>query len=108
MVCSGDSLYFFFFSDFQVLDKHILVFNEHKYLYLCLYMYTFNYNKLMLLFKYVGLIFLFQSQSGRIRKAPLTTSSLRNPRPICVKPFLEALSEWNLLQSISVSHYPNS
>lgn len=71
-------------------------------------MYTFNYNKLMLLFKYVGLIFLFQSQSGRIRKAPLTTSSLRNPRPICVKPFLEALSEWNLLQSISVLHYPNS
>lgn len=54
-------------------------------------MYTFSYNKLMLLFKYVALIFLIQSQSGRIRKAPLTTSSLRNPRPICVKPFLEAL-----------------
>ena len=28
VVCSGDSLYsfFFFFSDFQVLDEHILVF----------------------------------------------------------------------------------
>lgn len=45
----------------------------------------------MLLFTHVALIFLFQSHSDRMRKAPPTPGSLRNPRPITIKPFLEAL-----------------
>lgn len=45
--------------------------------------------------------------SDRTRKTSLTTSSLRNPRHITVKPFLKAPQEWNVFQSIPVLYFPN-
>lgn len=44
----------------------------------------------------------------RTRKSPPTTSNLRNPRPVIDKLFLEALQEWNHLQSTPILNHPNS